>query len=69
MFGRSRNTEMCRIEAKERTKVAQDLAVQALAMAQQARAMDLPALAYLLETAALEASTEAGFGHVPDQQN
>ncbi len=51
---------MRRAEASDRAKIAHDIALQALALAQQARAIDLPALGYLLETAALEAS--AGFG-------
>ncbi len=56
MFGRfPRKT--ARGADSERTNIAYDLARQALALAERAKAADLPTLAYLLEVAAME-----GFG-------
>ncbi len=60
MFGQSRAHETGRNKAADRAQTARHIAVQLLALAKLARAIDLPALAYLLETAALEASAGPG---------
>lgn len=64
MFGRFRR-ETARGEISDRANTAYDLARQALALAERAKAADLPALAYLLEVAAMEGFSSSGPGETP----
>jgi hypothetical protein len=61
MFGPVAQQAMHKNKAADRAKLAHDIAMQALTLAEQARTLDLPILSYLLETAALEASAGPGF--------
>lgn len=48
--------DRAKIAEDDRAKIARDIGGQALELAKRARAADLPALGYLLETAAFEAA-------------
>jgi hypothetical protein len=49
----------------ERAQIANDIGWKALELAKWARSADLPAVAYLLETAAMEAASQPSTGIAP----
>lgn len=61
MSEQSRSDNGNRGNSADSVKIVHDIALQALALAKQARDLGLPTLGYLLETAALEASAGLGF--------